>query len=41
MTFDENQEKQVDALTVAQVNAAMQKWIKPEEIVMVQAGDFK
>ncbi|MBL0103776.1 MAG: insulinase family protein [Bacteroidetes bacterium] len=41
MSFDETQEKQVDALTVAQVNAAMQKWIKPEEIIMVQAGDFK
>lgn len=41
MLFDDAQEKQVEQMTAAQVNAVFQKWIKPAEIVMVQAGDFK
>ena len=39
--FDDTQENQVNALTAAQVNAAMKKWINPADITIVQAGDFK
>jgi len=34
-------EKKIAALTVAQVNAAMQKWINPDTITYVEAGDFE
>ncbi|HUN66329.1 MAG TPA: pitrilysin family protein [Bacteroidota bacterium] len=33
-------EKKVSALTLDQVNAAMKKWLTPEKITYVQAGDF-
>ena len=39
--WDENQETQVNAVSAAQVNGAMKKWINPNEITIVQAGDFK
>lgn len=41
MAWDETQENQINAITAAQVNAAMKKWINPAEITIVQAGDFK
>jgi zinc protease len=41
MAWDETQENQINAITAAQVNAAMKKWINPNEITIVQAGDFK
>lgn len=41
MKWDEGLEAKIAALTVEQVNAAMRKWIKPEKITYVQAGDFK
>ena len=34
-------EKQVAALTVEQVNAAFKKYVKPEDLLIVKAGDFK
>ena len=40
MKWDDEQEKTISALTIAQINATMKKWIKPEKIVFVQAGDF-
>ncbi len=40
MAFDANFEKMVSALTVADVNAAMKKYIKPAKISAVEAGDF-
>ena len=38
--WDEDFEKKIQALTVEQVNAAMRKWINPEKISYIQAGDF-
>jgi zinc protease len=40
MAFDANFEKMVAALTVADVNAAMKKYIKPAKITAIEAGDF-
>jgi zinc protease len=40
MAFDANFEKMVSALTVADVNAAMKKYINPTKISSVEAGDF-
>ncbi len=40
MAFDANFEKMVSALTVADVNAAMKKYIKPAKISAIEAGDF-
>jgi zinc protease len=40
MTYDENLEKQIKALTADQVNAALRKHIDPKRIVIVRAGDF-
>ena len=34
-------EKQISALTVAQLNAAMKKWIDPASISYFKSGDFK
>lgn len=41
MSWDEAMDTKIAALTVEQVNAAMRKWIKPEKITYVQAGDFE
>ncbi len=41
MSWNANQEKQIAALTVDKVNAAFRKYIKPENITYVKAGDFK
>lgn len=40
MSWNANQEKQIAALTVDKVNAAFRKYIKPENITYVKAGDF-
>ena len=40
MAFDANFEKMVQALTVADVNAAMKKYINPAKITSVEVGDF-
>jgi zinc protease len=41
MKWDADLEKNINALTVDQVNAAMRKWINPEKFTYVQAGDFE
>jgi zinc protease len=41
MNWDEKIDQAVTAMTVEQINAAMKKWIKPEKIVTVQAGEFE
>jgi zinc protease len=40
MKWNEALEKKIASLNVEQVNAAMKKWLKPEKITIVQAGDF-
>ncbi len=40
MKWVENYEKQVNALTVEQINAAMKKYLKPELMTIIKAGDF-
>lgn len=40
MKWTEDLEKKVSTLSVDQVNASMKKWIKPDKISIVQAGDF-
>jgi zinc protease len=40
MKWDSELESKIAALTVDQVNTAMRKWIKPEKMTYVQAGDF-
>jgi zinc protease len=40
MAFEAQFEKMVQSLTVADVNAAMKKYIKPAKISAVEAGDF-
>lgn len=41
ITWDEELEKKVQALTPEQIKAAVQRFIKPEKISIVKAGDFK
>jgi zinc protease len=41
MAFDADFEKMVSALTVADLNAAMKKYINPAKITAIEAGDFK
>ena len=40
LAFDADFEKKVEALTAAQVNGAMKKFIDPKKISIVKAGDF-
>ena len=39
--WDAEFEGRVAALTVADVNATFRKWIRPEALVIVEAGDFR
>jgi zinc protease len=41
LSFDKGVEAKVAALTPAQVNAALKKFIDPSKITIVRAGDFK
>ena len=41
MKWDADLETKIKALKVEDVNAAIRKWIKPEKITYVQAGDFE
>ncbi len=41
MKWDADLESKIGALTVDQVNGAMRKWVKPEKITYIQAGDFE
>ncbi len=38
--WDDSLDKTVEKLTAPQVNAAVKKWLTPEKILTVQAGDF-
>lgn len=40
LSWDADLEKKIAALTVADINAAMRKWIDPSKISFVEAGDF-
>jgi zinc protease len=40
MKWNEELEKRISTLTVEDVNAAMRRWIKPEKLTFIQAGDF-
>lgn len=40
MAFYQQHESAVAALTIAQVNEALQKYLQPEKLVIVAAGDF-
>jgi zinc protease len=39
--WDAEFERRIAALTLADVNAAFRKWIRPEALVIVEAGDFE
>lgn len=41
MQFSKEVDDNITALSLEQVNAAMKKWIKPDKISYVQAGDFE
>ncbi len=41
MAFEADFERMVQSLTLADVNAAMKKYIKPAKITAIEAGDFK
>ncbi|HQU85479.1 MAG TPA: pitrilysin family protein [Pyrinomonadaceae bacterium] len=40
MDFEENLDKQIEALTADQVNAAFRKYMSPDKISVFKAGDF-
>jgi zinc protease len=40
MAYDEEFEKKIAALTPAEVNAALRKYIDPKRIIIMRAGDF-
>lgn len=40
LAFDADFESKIKALTVEQINAAMQKYITPDAITIIKAGDF-
>lgn len=40
LNWDETFEKRVSALTIADVNAAVKKWIDPSKVTYVEVGDF-
>ena len=39
--FNKEMEDKINALTTAQVNAVLKKYIKPDQITYVLAGDLK
>ena len=41
MAWDEQQESKIQAVTLAEVNAAFRKYISPAQISIAKAGDFK
>jgi zinc protease len=41
LEWDANFEKRLAALSVGEVNAAIKRWIKPENLTIVEAGDFE
>jgi len=40
LAFDDNFDKQIQALTPEQINTAMRKYITPDKITIIKAGDF-
>jgi zinc protease len=41
LNFDMEYEEKAKALTVDQVNAALKKYINPDKMTLIYAGDFK
>jgi zinc protease len=41
LAWDEALEARVATLTVADVNAAVKRWIRPQDLTIVEAGDFR
>ena len=41
MAFDEKMDARIEALTPAEVSAAMKKYVDPAKLIVVKAGDFK
>ena len=41
LAWDAALEEKVARLSVADVNAAVKRWIKPEDITLIEAGDFR
>ena len=41
LDWDADLERRIAALTVADVNAAVRRWLRPEAITIVEAGDFE
>jgi zinc protease len=39
--WDADLDQKITALSQEQINTSMRKWLKPEKIIFVQAGDFK
>ena len=40
LEWDADFEKRLGALTVSDVNAAVKRWIQPDNLTIVEAGDF-
>jgi zinc protease len=41
LSFDTDFEEKATALTVDQVNAVLRKYMNPDKLTLVYAGDFK
>ncbi len=41
LEWDANFEQRVAALTAADVNAAIRRWIRPDDLSLVEAGEFE
>ena len=41
LEWDAGFEKRVAALTAADVNAAIRRWIRPDDLSLVEAGEFE
>jgi zinc protease len=41
LSFDTDYEDKAKALTVEQVNAVLRKYISPDKMTLIYAGDFK
>jgi predicted Zn-dependent peptidase len=41
LNFDMEYEEKAKALTVDQVNAALKKYVSPDKMTLIYAGDFK
>ena len=41
LEWDADFERKVAALSAADVNAAVKRWIKPDQLTIIEAGDFE